>query len=198
MTVADSVSTMTLHNVHPGGFFWNLARSERDAVVLRLATEAPKLAVITQSIPEAESFAERMTLSGLPVLLATDSSRSQVARAEVSRPKAKSGSNALITTHDFVVSCGPIRVPLAIHLRAPRSVRSYTRRLEAVPAAVHITFVTPEDAAGAASLKAYLRNDRGHQVSEDVDLSEVIDLTDSNSPATAAVSGVRRRFPLRD
>ena len=193
MTVADSVSNMTLQNVHPGGFFWNVARSERDQIVLRLATEAKRLAVISQSVPEAKSFAERMTLSGLPVLLATDASRSEVVRSDLD-----DGGKVLIATHDFVLSHGPIRMPLAVHLRAPRSVRAYARRVEAVPAAAHITFVTPEDAAGAESLKAYLRNDRGHDGSVDVDLSEVIDLTDSASGSTAAVSSGRRRFPLRD
>jgi len=193
MALADSVSNMTLQNVHPGGFFWTLARSERDQVVLRLVTEAKKLAVIAHSAPAAKSFAERLTLSGLPVFLATDSARSEAIEAEV-----VDGTSTLVTTHDFVLSHGPIRVPLAVHLRAPQSVRVYARRLEAVPASVHITFVAPEDTSRAESLISYLRNDRGHIVDLDVPLDEVIDLTDGSSSAPASLSNMRRRRPLRN
>jgi len=184
---------MTLQKVHPGGFFWNVARADRDQVVLRLATETKKLAIVAHSEPAAKSFAERLTLSGLPVFCATDSSRSDALADEISH-----GTITLVTTHDFVMSHGPIRVPLAVHLQAPRSVRVYARRLEAVPAAVHITFVTPDDVARAEALTSYLRNDRGHEQSDEISLGEVIDLTESGSTAAASVSTTRRRFPHRN
>ena len=193
MALADSLFNMTLQNVHPGGFLWNIPRSERDQVVLRLATQAKQLAVIAHTERDAEAFAERLTLSGLPVFLATDSSRSGALETEV-----VGGSSTLVATHDFVVSHGPIRVPLAVHLRVTNSVRLYARRLDAILASAHVSFVTPEDEARARSLSSYLRNDRGHDEVIDVTLDEVIDLTDSATSNAAAVSGGRRRFPMRD
>lgn len=191
MAVAEHHSKMTLRRTHPGGFFLNLPRGDRDQVVLQLASEAKQLAVIASTDAEAKSFAERLTLSGLPVFLATDTVRNDTL-AEV----IGDGVSTLVSTHDFVVGRGPIRVPMAIHLRVPRSVREYSRRLEAVPSSAHITFVIPDDEGRADSLQSYLRNDRGHGHEVQVSLTDVIDLTDSAT--TASVPNVRRRFPLRD
>ena len=78
MSLADSVTKMTLEKVHPGGYFWKVARSDRDQLVRRLATRGRRLSVIAHSALEAKQFAERLTLSGLPVLLAVDPSRTEL------------------------------------------------------------------------------------------------------------------------
>ena len=192
MALAESLSNMTLQNVHPGGYLWNVARGDRDQIVLRLAAERQQLAVVAPTEREARAFAQRLTLSGLPVFLATDASRSEALESEVA------DGNTLVATHDFVVSHGPIRVPLAIHLRVPKSVRVYAQRVEAVQAAAHVSFVTPEDAPRAKSLSTYLKNDRGHVEVVDVTIDDVIDLTDGSNDVAASVSTARRRFPLRD
>ncbi len=181
---------MTLQHVHPGGFFWNIERTERENILLRLATEAGRLAIITRTVQEAESLSERLTLSGLPVFLASDMSRSETLETFREDPVS-----TLVATHDFLISHGPVRVPMAVHSRVSSSVRDYSRRLEAVPSAAHVTLVSPEDAHKATSLRNFLSNDKGHDNVIDVTLQEIVDLTDGAE--MAAMSPTRRRFPLR-
>lgn len=181
---------MGLQRVHPGGFFWTISRAEREPMLLRLAAEAKRLSVIASSTREASGYAERLTLSGVPVLTATDPTRSQSADTFLD-----DRVSTLVTTDDYIAVHGPIRVPMAVHLRVCPSVRAYARRLDAVPSAVHVTFVLPEDAVRAQALQAYLKNDRGHPDVEDVEFEDVIDLTDTSTPA--AMTTGRRRFPLR-
>lgn len=192
MALADSVFKMTLQKVHPGGYFWNVARSDRDQLLLRLATETKRLVVIAHSNAEAHRFAERLTLSGMPVFCALDPARDELAKAENS-----DGPSTIITTQKYATEHGPIKTPLAVHLRAPQSARTYARTVEAIPASVHISFVTPEDATRAETLVAQLRSESKPGETLDITLEDVIDLTDDASVQTATVSNFRRRFPLR-
>lgn len=188
MSLADSVTNMTLENIHPGGYFWKVARSDRDQLVRRLATRGRRLAIVAHSGLEAKGFAERLTLSGLPVLLATDGTRAEVIEAE-----KDDCTSMIVTTHEFAVDHGPIPVSLAIHLRSASSIRDYSRRIDALPAAVHITFVTPEEESRAATLLSGLAKDRRDDNVIDVTLDDVIDLTDSESEAIASIASPRRR-----
>ena len=181
---------MTLRNVHPGGFFWDISRADRDGILRQLAMEVGRLAVITRSDQEADALAERLTLSGLPVYVATD-----VSRAATVDTFNSDAVSTLVASHDFVMRHGPVRAPLAVHSRVSSSVREYSRRLEAVQSAVHVTLVTPEDAHKASSLSSFLVKDRGHDEVIDITLSDVIDLTELDGPA--ATARTRRRFPLR-
>lgn len=181
---------MTMQNIHPGGFLWYVSRAERSAVVLRLASAVNRLGVIVANPTEATAFAERLTLSGVPVLEATD-----VSRPDISESFRSDSVAALVTTDEYLEAHGPIRSPLAVHLRVPKTIRSYAGRLSSMPAAAHITFTVPEDTHRADALKSYLSNDRGHEALDDIDLREVVDLT--NGAAVAEMSMGRRRFPLR-
>ena len=192
VALADSVTNMTLENLHPGGYFWKVARSDRDQVVRRLSTRRRRIAVIAHSELEAASFAERLTLSGLPVVLAADPSR-----AELVEGQRESRPCTIVTTSEFAVEHGPVPVSLALHLRAASSLRNYGRRVDAVPAAVHITFVTPEDQSRADALLVGLRKERDDDII-DVMLEEVIYLTDGDSQSIASIAvGRRRSRPTR-
>ena len=192
MSLAESVSKMTLENVHPGGYFWKIARGDRDQMLLRLATAGKRLVVVAHSTPEAEKYAERLTLSGLPVTLADGSERSSALEAEL-----QNLTGTVVTTHDFAMSHGPIPARVAVHLRPTCSLRPYARRLEAVPAAIHVTFVAPDEIARADALLLSLRKEQGNSDVIDVTLEEVIDLTDSKAESVAEIESSRRRFPLR-
>lgn len=192
MSLADSVSKMTLENVHPGGYFWKIARGDRDQMLLRLASASRRLVIVAHSTPEAEKYAERLTLSGLPVLLADGAERNSALEAEL-----ENLSGTVVTTQDFAIAQGPIPAAVAVHLRATCSLRSYARRLDAVPAAVHVTFVAPDETSRAQSLLSSLRKERGGAEIIDVTLEEVIDLTESQPDALAEITSQRRRFPLR-
>lgn len=188
MSLADSVTKMTLEKVHPGGYFWKVARSDRDQLVRRLATRGRRLSVIAHSALEAKQFAERLTLSGLPVLLAVDPSRTELVAAE-----SDSITCNIVVTHEFAVGNGPLEVSLAVHLRPASSIRDYSRRVSAVQAAAHISFVTPEDESRAATLLASLTRDQVGEDVIDVTLEEVIDLTDRDSEVVASIANSRRR-----
>lgn len=192
MALADTELKMTLQKVHPGGYFWNVARGDRDQLVLRLATEAKQLVVIAHSTAAAKHFAQRLTLSGLPVFVAVDPSRKELVKAELSKR-----TNTVVTTSEYVLKHGPIEMPLAIHLRAAQTARVYARMVEAVLAKVHITFITAEDLTRAASLVAQLRSGGKDGDVPDISLEDVIDLTDGAASENAAVANFRRRFPLR-
>ncbi len=188
MTLAETPSS-TVHRVHPGGFFWNVERAERAAHLVRFAAQTDKLAVVANTAREAVDYAERLTLSGVPVLTAVD----------VSSPSALSAyhddsTNVLVTTHEVLLAHGPTTAPMTVHLRSALSVRDYTKRLDAVQSPVHLSFVIPEDQKRAASLLSHFGNDHGHGEPNAVPLGDVIDLTDGNE--IAMVSHARRRFPL--
>jgi hypothetical protein len=187
MTLAESTST-TVQRVHPGGFFWNLERSDRLAHLVRLAAQTQKLAIVTNTVREAEEFAERLTLSGVPVHLASD-----VNNPSVIRQYQDDRVSTLVTTHEYALNFGPVPAPMIVHLRTALSVRDYSKRLDAMPSAVHLSFVVPEDHKRATSLISHFGLDHGHSAPAIVSLGDIIDLTDSNE--IAMVSHARRRFP---
>lgn len=190
MTSAETKGTMTLKNVHPGGYFWHVSRADREGHLLRLVREAGRIVLVTNSVREANDFAERLTLSGVPVLVATD-----VANQAAARTFENDAVSSLVATHDYVLTNGPVAAPTAVHLRTTPSVRDYTRRIEAVRSPVHVTFVVPEDERRVGSLLSHLEGDSGHGCADVVDFDEVVDLTQASEMAMVA-SG-RRRFPLR-
>lgn len=182
--------TMTLKNVHPGGYFWHVSRAEREGHLLRLVSETGRIVLVTNSVSEANDFAERLTLSGVPVLLATDIANNTAARAFT-----QDQVSTLVATQEYVLANGPVDAPTAVHLRTSPSVRDYARRIEAVRAPVHVTFVVPEDERRVVSLLSHLEGDSGHGSPDDVEFAEVLDLT--NTDEMAMVASARRRFPLR-
>lgn len=181
---------MTLKNVHPGGYFWHVPRAEREAHVLRFVREAGRIVLVTNSAREANDFAERLTLSGVPVLVATD-----VANEGAAKSFATDQVSSLVATHDYVLANGPLDAPTVVHLRSSPSVRDYTRRIEAMRSPVHVTFVVPEDERRVRSLLSHLEGDSGHGVPDQVEFADVLDLT--NADEMAIVANARRRFPLR-
>lgn len=181
---------MTLKNVHPGGYFWHVSRSDREGHLLRLVSETGRIVLVTNSAREANDFAERLTLSGVPVLVATD-----VANENAARSFTEDRVSTLVATQEYVLAHGPLEAPTAVHLRTTPSVRDYSRRIEAVRAPVHVTFVVPEDERRVVSLLSHLEGDSGHGRPDDVEFSDVLDLT--NTDEVAMVANARRRFPLR-
>lgn len=181
---------MTLKNVHPGGYFWHVSRSEREGHLLRFVSEVGRIVLVTNSVSEANDFAERLTLSGVPILVATDVSNDAAGRA-FSEDKV----STLVATQEYVLAQGPFSAPTAVHLRTSPSVRDYTRRIGAVQAPVHITFVVPEDERRVVSLLSHLEGDGGHGTPGETPIDEVLDLTKTDE--MAMVSTARRRFPLR-
>ena len=190
MTLAETPPS-AVHQVHPGGFFWNIERSERAPQLMRFVAQTTKLAVVANTVREAEKFAERLTLSGVPVVLATDAAKPEGLTGYCNEDE---GPCVLIATHDVALSHGPMPSPMTVHLRSALSVRDYTKRLDALQSPVHLSFVVPEDQKRAASLLSHFGNDHGHGTPNKVHLGEVIDLTDGN--VAAMVSHARRRFPL--
>lgn len=187
--MADVNPPINVQRVHPGGFFWTVERVDRLNHVVNFVAQTRRLAVVANAVSVAEEYAERLTLSGVPIYQATDINSTVSCDAF----KATDGGT-LVTTAEFVVAHGPLPVSMTIHLRAASSVRDYTKRLAALPASVHLTFVVPEDEKRARSLCSHFEHDHGHGRTQDVSLVDLIDLTDSNS--VAMVSSARRRFPL--
>lgn len=179
---------MTLQNVHPGGFFWRIARSDRETQLLRFVAEAGKLAVIANTAREANEFAERLTLSGVPVLVATNPANETAVRSFVD-----DGVSTLVATQEYLLANARVPASMVVHLRTSPSVRDYARRLDAAPSSVHLTFVVPEDERRAMSLLSHL-GDTGNGTPDHVDIDHVIDLTTNDDLATMAHA--RRRFPL--
>ena len=138
-----------IQRAHSGGFFWTVNRSRRIQVILELAGRLPKLVIIAGSESEAADVAERLTLRGLPVVLAASIDGFQRAIG----PDDWSGG-ALVTTADYVADRGPIASPMTVHLRPPFSVRSYVKRLKFSISPVQLTFVTPEEVVRADELRA--------------------------------------------
>ncbi|MGI9606698.1 MAG: hypothetical protein ACR2P0_11225 [Acidimicrobiales bacterium] len=180
---------MTLQHVHPGGFFWQTSRSDRELRVRDLAAKAGRLAVITKSAEQANEVAERLTLSGLPVLLATDVDRRGAADSFVA-----DGVSSLVATHEYVLEHGPLPAAAAVHTRLVTSLRQYVRRLSSVPAPVHISFVVPEDIQAARAMVPLLSDDAVIDLDADHTLESV--LGERPLAEVAAVVNSRRRFLL--
>jgi len=181
---------MTLKNVHPGGYFWHVSRAEREGHLLRFLSEMGRIALVTNSAREANEFAERLTLCGVPVLVATE-----MANASASRAFTQDQVSTLVATQEYVLANGPVDARMAVHLRTSPSVRDYARRVAAVRAPVHLTFVVPEDERRVVSLLSHLEGDSGHGRRDDIEFSEVLDLTRADEMAN--IASARRRFPLR-
>ena len=190
MNSAESRSTMTLLKVHPGGFFWRVTRSEREAHVLRLLSETGRIVVITNTLREAVDFSERLRLSGVRVLVAID-----VADIAPMAAFKADHVSTLVATQEYVIAHGPIEAPTVVHLRTSPSVRDYARRIDAVLAPAHITFIVPEDERRVGSLLSHLEADSGHGIPDEVEFHDVVDRTATTGFAN--VSHARRRFSLR-
>ena len=190
MTLADSPLRSPIQRAHHGGFFWSVNRSRRIQAILEVAGRVQKLVVIAGSESEAVDISERLTLRGLPVLLAVGP------HAQVGHRSFASGAkSALITTAECAQKNGPVEAPMTIHLRPPISVRSYVKRLKCLVSAVHITFVTPEDERRAGALRSVLSPDLDPAGDEGIELANVLDLTKSSG--AARVDAGRRRFAFR-
>lgn len=156
---------------------------------MSFVAQSPRLALIANSVRDAQEYAERLTLSGVPVHLAIDPTESATAKSfEGDEP------STLIATHDYLMAQGPVSAPMTIHLRTALSVRDYAKRLQASASAVHLSFVVPEDEKRALSLLSHFEHDQGHGGPNDATIDHLIDLTATNE--VAMVSNGRRRFPL--
>ncbi len=178
-----------MQQVHPGGFFWTVQRGDRLGHVVSFVAQTERLALIANSVRDAEEYAERLTLSGVPVHLAIDPSSNAPAASFQADP-----ASTLIATHEYVLQQRPISAGMTIHLRTALSVRDYAKRLEALTSAVHLSFVVPEDDKRAKSLRSHFHHDQGHGDAGDATIDQLIDLTGSD--AVAMVTSARRRFPL--
>jgi hypothetical protein len=185
----QNVHPGTLQNVHPGGFFWRVARSDREVHLLRFVAEAGNVAVITNTAREAHDFAERLTLSGVPVLVATNPANQGAVRSFVD-----DGLSTFVATQEYLLANGPAPASMVVHLRTCPSVRDYARRLDAAPSSVHLTFVVPEDERRAMSLLSHIGDDAANGTSDQVGIDHVIDLTSTHD--LAMMAHARRRFPL--
>lgn len=157
---------MTLRYVHPGGYFWALERGERDASLLRIASARRKMLILASSESGAGRLAERLTLSGVPVLLAASAGRPDA--LDVYRADDVSG---LVTTQCHLEAHGPVAAPIVVHSRLAKSFRDYNRRRELAISPVHVSFVLPEDEEIAEL--------RGDQIGSPVDLDLDLGSTDA-------------------
>ena len=189
MESGETTSVSPIQRAHSGGFFWAVNRSRRIQVILDMAAQLPKLVIIAGSESEAADIAERLTLRGLPVLLAASIEGYQRSIG----PDDWSGGT-LVTTAEYVSDRGPISSPMTIHLRPPFSVRSYVKRLKFSISPVQLTFVTPEEEARADQLRAAL-SPHLEVGKQGVELDQLLDITKSVTPAV--VDSPRRRFAFR-
>ncbi len=187
---AESGSNMTLLQIHPGGYVWHVPRAGREAHLLRLVSQTGRLVLITNSSREAIDYSERLTLSGVPVLVATDTSNVAVVDAF-----NDDHVSTLIATQEYVIANGPIEARMVVHLRTSSSVRDYERRIDAALAPVHVTFIVPEDERRMVSLLSHLKADSGHGEPADVEFEDIVDLTSADD--FAMVGHARRRIRLR-
>lgn len=189
METDDRANVSAIHRAHSGGFFWTVNRSRRIQAILEMAAKLPKLVIIAGSESEAADISERLTLRGLPVVLAASIEGYQRSIG----PDDWSGG-ALVTTAEYVADRGPISSPMTIHLRPPFSVRSYVKRLKYSISPVQLTFVTPEEEVRAGELRAAL-SPHLEVENQGVGLDHLLSRTTSSKPAV--VDSPRRRFGFR-
>lgn len=190
MTLVDSPFISPIQRAHSGGFFWTVNRARRVQAILDVASRVKRLVIVAGSESEASDVSQRLTLRGLPVLLAASPSDRRPARTFKT-----SDRTVLVTTAEYAQENGPIESSMTIHLRPPFSVRSYVKRLKSSVSAVHLTFVTPEDEQRAGSLRSVLSPDLDPTGDQGIELGNVLDLTDS--PQAATIETGRRRFAFR-
>jgi len=187
--VAEISPPTVVEQVHPGGFFRSIERGDRLANLLEFAAQSQRLAVVGNTDRDVVDISERLRLSGVPIFEAVEGANTSVMQAFLA-----DGAHTLVAHSAYVLRHGPIPITMAVHLRPAPSVREYAKRLEALPAAVHLTFVVPEDRARADSLQSHFQHDRGYGEPVVVAIEDLIDLTDGGKPATLVTQ--RRRFPL--
>lgn len=179
---------MTLRQIHPGGYFWSLPRVDRDATLLRIASVLRKMLVLAPDESSAERLAERLTLSGVPVLLAIEGGRCDA--LEMYR---SDGVSALVTTSSFLHQHGPVSAPIVIHNRLADSVREYSRRVELALSKAHVSFVVSEDEVLASALAAQLAMPPVIDLDPIATFDSILDLVEGTDDA---IVPARRRFPL--
>lgn len=179
---------MSFKQVHPGGYFWSLDRIDREKAIRRLATEVPQLVVITRTDVIAHELAQRLGLSGMPVVVGTTGSGSGAMRAFQT-----DGVSALVASDGYLRQQQPIEASLVVHARIAFSSKDYNRRLAAVVAPVHVSVVVPEDEKPARVLIDHLHDREVIEFNDDEAISTVIDLTTHRDPAKTRP---KRRFPL--
>ena len=190
MTLADSPSISPIQRAHQGGFFWAVDRAHRIQTILDVASQLPKLVVITGSMSETSDVSERLTLRGLPVMAASDLADP--------RPVTffdSTATVALVTTAEYIGEHCPIWSSMTIHLRLPFSVRSYIERLKCSKSAVHVTLVSPEDHQRSEELRSALSPHPTPPGDAGVDLTRLLDL--ATSKVAAKVETPRRRLNFR-
>ena len=188
--LAENSPPTTLDRVHPGGFFRAIQRGELVPQLQAFIAQSRNLAIIDGTDLKLTEICNRLRLSGVPIYEALEATSSSVMDSFLA-----DGDGTLVANHGYVVEHGPIPVNMAIHLRPSRSVRQYAKLLEALPSAVHLTFVVPEDRKRALSLQSHFEHDQGFGEPAEVTLTEVIDLTEDGP--MAALANQRRRFVLR-
>ncbi len=179
---------MTLRRVHPGGFFWTVDRADRDSWIVRIAGATGKLVVVASSESSAGRLAERMTLSGVPVLLAVGPKTDPI------DTYAADDVSSLVTTVEALESHGAVTAPIAVHTKVAESMRDYTRRVDLVIAPVHVSFVHPETSATADSVAVQLIDDGEVAVEIEAEPLAAV-LEDAHSDSAVTLAG-RRRFLL--
>lgn len=158
--------------------------------ILEVATSLKKLVIIAGSESEAADVSRRLTVRGVPVLLAVkpdDANGASVFESD--------STTALVTTAEYAEKNGPLSSPMTIHLRPPFSVRSYVKRLKSSVSAVHVTFVTPEDESRAGTFRTALSANTDSFDDDVLELRDLLDLTASDG--VASVDTGRRRFSFR-
>jgi hypothetical protein len=179
---------MNLRRAHPGGFVVSLERVDRDTTLRRIAAAVGRMLVLAPTDASAKRMAERLTLSGVPVLLAVGAGRPDAVEQFVG-----DGVSSLVTTADYLDEHGQVSAPIVIHTRVAPTAREYGRRVELAPSSVHVTFVVPEDEALADSLLPDLGEPIGVGVDNGDLLAPILEQVDASG--TVAFSR-RRRFPL--
>ena len=186
--VPDPQKAMTVQQVHEGGYFWMLDRSERESSILRLATVVPQLVVITRTDAVSCDLGERLLLRGLPVVVGTAETGEMPLRAFRS-----DGVSTLVASDNYLSQLGHLEAGLVVHARIASSRKDYYRRLADVVSPVHITLVVPEDEKPARRLIHHLDKETVIDLTDDQAIDVLIDLTESTLPASARS---KRRFPL--
>ena len=118
---------MTFQQVHEGGYFWMLDRSERESSILRLATVVPQLVVITRTDAVSCDLGERLLLRGLPVVVGTAETGEMPLRAFRS-----DGVSTLVASDTYLTQQGHVEAGLVVHARIAsrrRTITVVSRRL---------------------------------------------------------------------
>jgi len=181
---------MTLQQLHHGGFLWELARGERDSALRRVIAEVGQAIVVTTSDAEANELSRRLVVSGVPVVVGETGSDSAASEQYVT-----DGRSTLIATDSYLHANSGLETGVLVHARVSNSVRQYSRRMNDVAAAVHLSFAFPEDHKSATILASHLDNPA---VDADLDLTSALDTTvDLTDREPVRANRTRLRLPLK-